>query len=89
MSAVRKRAELSIADLDALATRFDRTDAGELPWEEAGDAAIDRADLEQISLRLPKDDLVTLKRRAAHSGVGYTTLVRMIVRRYLHDPLSR
>lgn len=89
MSAVRKPAESSVADLDALAAHFDRTDAGDLPWDEAENIAIDRQELEQISLRLPKHDLAALRRRAARVGVGYTTLIRMIVRRYLQDPLAR
>lgn len=51
--------------------------------------AIERPELEQISIRLPKEDLAALKRRAAPAGVGYTTLIRMILRRYLRDPLAR
>jgi predicted DNA binding CopG/RHH family protein len=77
------------SDLDKLAAYFDATDAGEMSWDEASEVAVERPELEQISLRLPKDDLVALKRRAAAAGVGYTTLIRMILRRYLHDPLTR
>ncbi len=76
-------------DLDALAAHFDATDTGDLPWEEATDVVIERPELEQISLRLPKEDLAELKRRAARSGVGYTTLIRMILRHYLRSPLPR
>ena len=74
-------------DLDELAAHFDATDASDLPWEEAADVVIERPELEQISLRLPKDDLAELKRRAARSGVGSTTLIRMILRHYLRSPL--
>jgi predicted DNA binding CopG/RHH family protein len=75
--------------IEELADYFDRTDAGDLPWEEAADAAIVRPELEQISLRLPRQDVAELKRRAARSGVGYTTLIRMIVRQHLRNPLTR
>jgi predicted DNA binding CopG/RHH family protein len=84
MAESRKVAEGSEADLQELAEYFDRTDAGDLPWEEATDVVIERRELEQISLRLPKDDLAALKRRAARAGVGYTTLIRLIVRQYLN-----
>ena len=50
-------------DLDEMAEYFDQTDAGDLPWDEATDMAIQRPELEQISLRLPKEDLTALKRR--------------------------
>lgn len=77
------------ARVKELAEYFDRTDAGELPWEEAPEATIARPELEQVSLRLPREDLEELKRRAARSGVGYTTLIRMIVRQHLRNPLGR
>lgn len=72
-----------------LAEYFDRTDAKDFPWAEASDVVIERPELEQISLRLPKDDLAALKRRSARAGVGYTTLIRMIVCQYLHHPVER
>ncbi len=96
MSAVPRAADrtgvanrLAVDDLDTLAAHFDATEAGDLPWHEADEVVIERPELEQISLRLPKEDLVALKRRAARAGVGYTTLIRMIVRQHLHNPLVR
>ena len=89
MRGTREGGEIATADLQNLAEHFDRTDAGDLPWEEATEVEIERPELEQVSIRLPKDDLVALKRRAAAAGVGYTTLVRMIVRQYLNNPLAR
>jgi predicted DNA binding CopG/RHH family protein len=85
MSGNRGGAEIPRAELDDLANYFDRTDAGELEWVEAEDLVIERPELEQISLRLPKEDLIALKRRAAQLGVGYTTLIRMMLRRSLRD----
>ncbi len=61
----------------------------ELAWEEATDVAIKRPELEQVSLRLPKDDLAQIRARAAKAGIGYTTLIRMILRRYLSKPVPR
>jgi predicted DNA binding CopG/RHH family protein len=80
--------EMGRSDLDEMAAYFDQTDAGDLPWDEATDLAIQRPELEQISLRLPTKDLAALKRRAAAAGVGYTTLIRMILRQHLRSPLS-
>jgi predicted DNA binding CopG/RHH family protein len=74
--------------LQELAEYFDRTDATDSSWDEASDVVIERPELAQISLRLPKDDLIALKRRSARTGVGYTTLIRMIVRQYLHHSVE-
>ncbi len=89
MAAVSRASELGPTELEALAERFDSTDTGDLPWEEAADLSVERPELEQISLRLPKEDLAELKRRAARAGVGYTTLLRMILRQHLRNPLTR
>lgn len=76
--------------IEELAEHFDRPEAGDpKTWEEADDVHIEMPELEQISIRLPKEDLETLRRRAARSGVGYTTLIRMILREHLHNPLTR
>jgi predicted DNA binding CopG/RHH family protein len=89
MSVPQGVGEIREAEIQELAEYFDQTDAGELPWEEASDAAIARPELEQVSLRLPKDDLAELRRRARRAGVGYTTLIRMILRQHLQNPLTR
>ena len=47
------------------------------------DVQIRPARTEQIALRLYKDDLETLKKRAKRRGVGHTTLARSIVERWL------
>lgn len=72
--------------IEELAAYFDETDTGDLPLEEATDVLIARSELEQISLRLPREDIAELERRAAEAGVGYTTLLRMIVRAHLRRP---
>lgn len=86
----RRRAIPDQARINELAEYFDRADVSDPSvWVEADDVVIERPELEQISMRLPKEDLDELRRRAAHSGVGYTTLIRMILREHLHGPLTR
>jgi predicted DNA binding CopG/RHH family protein len=86
---VKRDARFSRDRLDALAEHFDATDAADLPWEEATDVEIERPQLEQISIRLPKEDLAQLKALASKAGVGYTTLVRMILRRHLREAKAK
>lgn len=88
MAGEHKIAEVSEARLRELAEYFDQTDAADLPWEDATDVVIEKRELEQVSLRLPKEDLAALKKRSARAGVGYTTLIRMIVRQYLRRPVE-
>lgn len=70
-----------------LAEYFDRTDTSDPDtWEEATELVVERSELEQLSIRLPREDILELKRRAADAGIGYTTLLRMIVRDHLRRP---
>lgn len=80
---------LARGDVREMAEFFDRTDTTELDLDGVDEVVIERPELEQISIRLPKEDLEALRRRAARSGVGYTTLIRMIVRAHLDNPLTR
>jgi predicted DNA binding CopG/RHH family protein len=97
MSDIRRDAERDVKRddrtsrdrLDALAEHFDATDAGDLPWEEESDVTIKRPELEQISIRLAKEDLAQLKAQATRAGVGYTTLVRIVLRRHLREAKAR
>lgn len=76
--------------IEELARYFDQTDVSDPDaWEEAEDAVVERPELEQISLRLPREDIAEIKRRANRTGVGYTTLIRMILREHLRNPLVR
>jgi len=74
--------------LDELAAYFDAVDAGDLPWDEASDVEIIRGEVEVVPLRLPREDLSEIQRRASRLGVQPDTIVRMLVRRYLDDPLT-
>ncbi len=89
MSEATGRREVSQERIEELADYFDNTDLGEVPSEEVTDLEIERWELEQVSLRLPVQDVKELKRRAAKLGVGYTTLIRMILRGHLRSSLQR
>ncbi len=89
MSEVTRREEISEKRIGELADYYDNADLGEVPSEEATDVEIERWELEQVSLRLPAGDVKELRRRAAKMGIGYTTLIRMILREHLRDPLAR
>ncbi len=88
-AAAKRQRRPTRARVEELADIYDRTDTSELSWEEAHDVVIERPELEQISIRLPKDDLERIRRHAAKAGVGYTTLIRMILRAHLDDPPIR
>lgn len=77
--------------IEEIAEFFDKTDTSDFDWGEDApeDMATVRREMESVSVRLPKEDVAALKRRAAKSGVGYTTLLRMIVHEHVHSPLSR
>ena len=89
MSEATGRREISQERIEELADYFDNTDLGEVPSEEVTDLEIERWELEQVSLRLPVQDVKELRRRAAKLGVGYTTLIRMILRGHLRSSLQR
>lgn len=77
--------KLSRMSVEELAEYFDTTDTSRIEMEEATEVEIERPELEQVSIRLPKEDLEVLKRRAAKMGVGYTTLVRLILREHIRS----
>jgi predicted DNA binding CopG/RHH family protein len=78
--------------VEQIADFYDRTDTGDLPREDAGEedeAVIEGADeMEQVSIRLPREDLERIKRRAKAAGVGHTIMIRMIVHAHLENPLT-
>lgn len=74
--------------VEVLANHYDETDLGQTPWDESA-VEMERPELEQVSIRLPKEDLDLLKKRASRLGVGYTTLLRMIVREHLRSAPPR
>ena len=89
MSEATRREGISEARIEELADYYDNTDLGDVPSEEATDVEIEGWELEQVSLKLPARDVKELRRRAAKMGIGYTTLIRMILRKHLRDTLAR
>lgn len=75
------------ARIEELADHFDRTSVGDpAEFEEVEDVVIERSpELAQISVRIPPEDLAALRQQADHSGIGYTTLIRMIIRDHLNS----
>lgn len=63
-------AEVS-ASVEKLAEHFDKTDTTDMSWEVVTEAQIERPELEQVFVRLPKEDVAVLRRRAARLGIGY------------------
>lgn len=69
-------------ELRSLIAEADADSPIEELWEPS-DAVIVRPELEQLSIRLPKDDLVQLRIMAESERIGLTTLIRMMVREQL------
>lgn len=69
-------------ELRSLIAEADADSQNEDLWEPS-DAVIVRPELEQLSIRLPKDDLVQLRLMAESERIGLTTLIRMMVREQL------
>ncbi|MGB9887760.1 MAG: CopG family antitoxin [Moorellales bacterium] len=78
---MRKNAELPpMEDIEALAAFFDRIDTQDLDWEDV-DAGFQKPELVHVTLRLPREDVAAIKRAASRLGVGYTTYIRMVLRK--------
>lgn len=75
------------ARIEELAEHFDQTDVGDpAELEEVEDVIIERRpELAQISVRIPPEDLAALRQQAERAGIGYTTLIRMIIRDHLNS----
>lgn len=70
-------------DVDDLAEFFDKTDTEDLEWEDT-DVSFARPEMVHISVRIPKADLLTIKKMARKNGLGHTAFVRML----LHKAIS-
>ena len=69
-------------DLRALIEEADADSENEELWEPS-DSVIVRPELEQLSIRLPKDNLAQLRSMAESRRIGMTTLIRVMVREQL------
>lgn len=59
---------------------FDNIDTQELEWEDAN-VEFKRPEMVHVSVRIPKEDLAAIKKAARKTGVGYTTYIRMLLRK--------
>ncbi|CAN5872327.1 hypothetical protein BH23ACT11_BH23ACT11_27660 [soil metagenome] len=83
--------QVSQERIEELADYYDRTDTTELEdgVDVTNQVQIEEPnDMEQISIRLPREDLEQIRSRAKAAGVGYTTMIRMIVHAHLENPLT-
>ena len=73
--------------MEELAEHFNQTDVSDpAEFEEVDDVVMERKpELTQISVRIPPEDLAALRQQADQAGIGYTTLIRMIVREHLNS----
>jgi predicted DNA binding CopG/RHH family protein len=67
-----------------LAEYFDHTDTTKLEWEDT-DVIFERPEMAHISVRIPKEDLLKIKKNARDLGLGYTAYVRMILHQSSSD----
>lgn len=72
--------------VEELADYFDNQSTAHMPLESTEEVEVERDELEQVSLRLPTRDLAELRTKASQKGIGYTTLIRMILREHLRAP---
>lgn len=82
-----RREVLGPGRIEELAEHFDRADISDpAEFEEVEDVEIRRRpELAQISIRIPAEDLAALRRQAERAGIGYTTLIRMVIRDHLNS----
>ena len=71
------------ASVKELADFWGSHDSADFDLEEAADVTFQRPELEQVTIRLPKQVVERLKRRASALGIGYTTYARMILARHV------
>ena len=83
----QRRAIPEQARIEELAEHFDQTDVGDpAEFEEVEDVVIERSPvLAPLSVHIPLEDLAALRQQADHAGIGYTTLIRMLIRDHLNS----
>lgn len=83
----RRRAIPEQARVEELAEHFDRIDVGDPEeFEEVEGVVIERRpELAPLSVRIPPEDLAALRQQAERADIGYTTLIRRIIRDHLNS----
>jgi predicted DNA binding CopG/RHH family protein len=59
---------------------FDNTDTHGPVWKDTN-VKFERPEMAHVSIRIPKNDLVAIKKAANKIGVGYTTYIRMLLKK--------
>jgi len=67
-----------------MAEFFDLVDTQEMEWEDTN-AKFVRPEMVHVSLRIPKEDLITLKKNAKNLGLGYTAYIRMLLHQLINN----
>lgn len=76
--------------INEIAEFFDSRSTEDFNWEPVNmqtvrerevEDATGKAELVHVSLRLPRQDVEELKRAASRAGVGYTTFIRIVLRK--------
>lgn len=80
--------DLTKVSIDQLAEYFDHADTTELEWEKA-DVSFEHPEMTHISVRIPKEDLFEIKRKAHDLGLGYTAYVRMVLHQSASDQKAK
>lgn len=73
--------------IEEMADFYDKNDSTKLDWEDT-DLKIERPKMVQISIRIPEEDLNAIRKKAHKIGLGYTALIRMMLRRSLSGDVS-
>ncbi|KKM10751.1 hypothetical protein SY88_11700 [Clostridiales bacterium PH28_bin88] len=66
------------AGVEEMAEYFDSIDTEELEWQDS-QIEFERPEMVHITVRIPKEDLVAIKRVARKHGLGYTAFIRMML----------
>lgn len=66
--------------IEKTAQFFDNIDTQDLEWEDAA-IKFERPEMVHVSVRIPKEDLIAIKKKAKQLGVGYSTYIRMLLRK--------
>lgn len=77
---VRKPKKTEFKSIDEMAGFFDNTDSQELDWEDTN-TKFERPNMKHVSIRIPEEDLLIIRKRASELGIGHTAMIRMIIHR--------
>ncbi|MTI83639.1 MAG: hypothetical protein FH756_06985 [Firmicutes bacterium] len=79
----RKGKVPNFSNIEDMANYFDHTDTEELEWEDSK-IKFKKPEMVHISVRIPQEDLVAIKKAAIKQGLGYTAFIRMMLHRMVN-----